>query len=107
MSSNIRETRLEVEAIKRAVKEANPHLTRMNEGLRMYVALSRRVGITGPIMDVISLFQQIDIAARTATRSIMFLYAGMGPIGWVLGLGGLALSGLMIVDMMEVRRPRY
>jgi len=79
----------------------------LNRLLTTYVSLARRVGLPENIMDSISRIQQLRVAAETAYRSIMMLYAGSGPYGWLIAVGGLAISGLMLIDQMEMRRSSY
>ena len=107
MSSNIRETRDMILQIKQAAAEAEPRITGLNRALRRYVALSRRAGFPPYIMDLIAKAQQGKIAVDTLTRSIQYFYTVSGPIGWLLGIGGLALTGFMVADMMELGRPQY
>jgi len=87
--------------------EAVTNISELNRLLTTYVALARRLGIEGNLMDAIARFQQLRIAAETAYRSVMLLYTATGPIGWLIGLGGLGLSALMAADQMQARRPRY
>ena len=86
--------------------EAVTNISELNRLLTTYVALARRLGIEGNLMDAIARFQQLRIAAETAYRSVMLLYTATGPIGWLIGLGGLGLSALMAADQMQARRPR-
>jgi len=69
--------------------------------------LARRVGLPENIMEAIRVLQQLRIAFEMAYRSAMLFYTATGPLGWALGLGGLAVSGLMLSDQMSMRRPRY
>jgi hypothetical protein len=85
--------------------EAVTNIAELNRGLTTYLALAHRMGLPENIMDALTLLQQIRVAAQTAYRSIMMLYTSTGPIGWAIGLGGLALSGFMAADM-ATRRPR-
>ena len=82
-------------------------ISELNRLLTTYVALARRLGIEGNLMDAIARFQQLRIAAETAYRSVMLLYTATGPIGWLIGIGGLGLSALMAADQMQARRTRY
>lgn len=87
--------------------EATANISELNRLLTTYVSLARRLGIEGDLMDAIARFQQLRIAAETAYRSVMLLYTATGPIGWLIGIGGLGLSVLMAADQMQARRPRY
>ena len=107
MSSNIRDVRDEVRALQQELAVAGGELATFNRALTMYVALSRRAGLPPYIMDLIAKAQQGRIAIDTLTRSIQYFYTVSGPIGWLLGLGGLALSAFMVADIMEVGRPQY
>jgi len=90
-----------------STSEAVTNISELNRLLTTYVALARRLGIEGNLMDAIARFQQLRIAAETAYRSVMLLYTATGPIGWLIGIGGLGLSALMAADQMQARRPRY
>lgn len=110
MSSNIAEMRTEISKLKSELSSAKTEIIEMNRLLTTYVALARRAGVTGPILDLIAKFQQVRIVAETATRSIQLFYATTGPIGWLLLAGGLALSAFMMADVVgatEIRRPAY
>lgn len=85
--------------------EAVTNIAELNRGLTTYLALAHRMGLPENIMEGMRLFQQMRIAAETTYRSIMMLYTSTGPVGWAIGLGGLALSGFMAADM-AARRPR-
>jgi len=89
------------------VEEAKTNIAELNRLLTTYVALARRAGLPENILDAIAQIQQFRVAVQTLHRSIMLLYTTTGPIGWLIGLGGLALGGLMLADQMEMRRPKY
>jgi len=76
----------------------------MNRLLTTYVSLARKTGLPPEIMDMIAKAQQARIAVETLTRSIQYFYTVSGPIGWLLGLGGLAVSGFMIADLIDIER---
>jgi len=86
---------------------AAAELRELNRLLTTYVALARRVGLPPELMDLIAKAQQARIAIDTLTRSIQYFYTVSGPIGWALGLGGLALTAFMVADVMEIGRPQY
>jgi len=88
------------------MKAGLPTVRDMNQELTIYLALGRRAG-SEDIRTLISLFQQGRITAEMFTRAIITLTTVSGPWGWALGIGQLVLSGLMLSDMMQVRRPRY
>lgn len=103
-----------IDEAKRKIRELNPELERFksniseaNRAFTMYVALSRRAGLPPEIMDLIAKAQQARISVDMLTRSIQYFYATSGPVGWLLGLGGLALSAFMVADIMEIQRPQY
>jgi len=77
----------------------------INNLFTTYLALARRMGLPDDVMMALSIFQQLRVAAETAYRSIMILYTASGPIGWIIGIGGIALSGFMAADQLT-RRPR-
>ena len=104
MSMTIDEAREKVRDFER---DAVPRLTNLNRLLTTYVSLSRKAGLPPEIMDLIAKAQQARIAIETLTRSIQYFYAVSGPVGWLLGLGGLALSAFMVADIMEMERPQY
>jgi len=88
-------------------RDAAPRIREMNRLLTIYVALSRRAGLPAEIMDVIAKVQQARIAIDMLTRSIQLFYATSGPIGWLLLIGGLGISGFMLADTFALRRPEY
>jgi len=106
LSSVIAEARAQVEAFRPTFREFIGEVSEANDELTIYLALGRRAG-SEDIRTLISLFQQGRITAEMFTRAMITLTAVSGPWGWVLGFGQLALSGLMLSDMMAIRRPRY
>ena len=82
-------------------------VARLNELLTTYASLARRLGLPENIMGMIRELQQLRITIEATYRSLMLLYTATGPLGWAVGLGGLGISGLMLADQMEMRRPRY
>lgn len=87
--------------------DAKTNITELNKLFTTYLALARRSGLPENIVDAMARLQQYRIAIETTYRSLMILYAASGPIGWAIGLGGLALSTFMLADVMEARRPQY
>jgi len=85
--------------------QALEEIQELNNLFTTYLALARRMGLPDDIMMALSMIQQMRIAAETAYRSIMLLYTASGPIGWAIGLGGIALAGFMTADQLT-RRPR-
>jgi len=77
------------------ISEVAKSIGELNRLLTTYVALARRLGIEGDIIDAIAKFQRLRIAAQTAYTSIITLYTATGPIGWAIGAGGLLMGGLM------------
>ena len=106
LSLNISEARQETRAFKEEMRSLRTEARETNEALTMYLALGRRAG-SEDIRELIRLFQQGRITAEMFTRAIITLTTASGPWGWALGLGQLALTGLMLADMAEIRRPRY
>jgi len=86
---------------------AQTNIGELNRLLTTYVALARRVGLPENVMEAIRVLQQLRIAFEMAYRSAMMFYAATGPLGWALGLGGMAVSGVMLADQMEMGRARY
>ena len=107
MSSNIHEVREQVRSLQAELRGATPEFSEFNRLLTTYIALSRRAGLPPEIMDLIAKVQQARIAVNMLSRSIQAFYATSGPVGWLLGLGGLALSAFMVADLMEMERPQY
>lgn len=107
LSMNIDEARGKVREFKLEAESAKTSVTELNRLVRIYVALARRGGLPPELMDLIAKAQQTSVAIETLTRSIITFYTVGGPLGWLLGLGGLALSGLMVADIMEIGAPQY
>ena len=82
-------------------------LARINDLLTTYVALADQLGLPRNYIAMIRALERLRITSESTYRSIMLLYTATGPWGWALGLGGLGVSGLMLADQMEMRRPRY
>jgi len=87
--------------------EAELSLSTLNRLVTEYVALARRVGLPENMMQAITTIMQLKVAFELAKRSALEFWAATGPIGWIIGFGGMALSGMMLYDQMEMRRPRY
>ena len=104
---DVHEARDYVRSLKDDLSSALPTIREFNDALTMSIALSRRFGITGPIMDVVAMFQQARLAADMFYRSAMLAYTVSGPIGWVLAGGTFLLGTLTMVDAMQIRRPHY
>ena len=80
------------------VREAATSVSELNRLLTTYVALARRAGLEGDIMTALAKLQQLRIAIQTVYRSLMLFYSVSGPLGWILGIGGLTMGGLMLGD---------
>ena len=80
------------------VHNAARDIADLNRLLTTYVSLARRMGLPENIMDAIAKIQQLRITVQMAYRSIMLLETATGPIGWAIGLGGLAITGFMLAD---------
>ena len=81
-----------------STSEAVTNISELNRLLTTYVSLARRMGLPENIMDAIAKIQQLRITVQTAYRSIILLETATGPIGWLIGLGGLAITGFMLAD---------
>jgi hypothetical protein len=81
--------------------KAQTNIAELNRLFTTYLSLVRRVGLPENIMDAMSKIQQLRIMIQTATTAINILYTATGPVGWAIGLGGLAVSGFMWVDWVE------
>ena len=80
--------------------EAATSVSELNRLLTTYVALARRAGLEGDIMTALAKLQQLRIAIQTTYQSLLLLYTASGPIGWLIGLGGVAMGGLMTADVL-------
>ena len=110
----ISEVRRQVTELKKDLQEFNKesekaivNVNELNRSARTYLALARRGGLPENVMQAITSVYQLDIAFKTAYRSAMMLYGATGLLGIATGVGGIALGVLMLVDQMEIRRPRY
>jgi len=107
LSSNIRETREQVELLRREMKEADNELKKLIDDFHIYVALADETGLPRNFVRATRRVLQLKITFESAYRSAMLFYTATGPIGWITAGAGLALSALMLKDQMEMRRPRY
>ena len=87
--------------------QTRANITELNTLLTTYLSLARKTGLPPNIIDAMARIQQLRVAFDMAYRSAMLFYGATGPIGWALGLGGMAISGLMLMDQMEMGRSRY
>lgn len=84
--------------------EAATNLAELNRLFTVYLAIARRTGLPDNIMDAMRMVQQLRLAAQATTTAINVMYTATGPVGWLIGGGGLILSGFMWTDwVMEVR----
>jgi len=104
--SSIDEAREKVRAFRTEVESAKSHAYEMNRLLTTYLALARRLG-NEDLAVLIGVFQKARITIEMAYRSLMAFYTISGPVGWLIGIGGLVVTGLMLADSMELRRPTY
>lgn len=103
----IDEAKEKVRDFERDLRKAAPRIAEMNRLLTTYVSLSRRAGLPPEILDMIAKVQQARVMVQNLIRSIQMLYLTTGPIGWLLGMGGIAMSAAMVIDLMEIQRPQY
>jgi hypothetical protein len=87
--------------------EAVANIAELNRLLTTYISLARRTGLPEDIIEAIALIERMRLFVQTLTTAIMTFYTATGPIGWAIGLGGVAVSGFMLADMAAIRRPRY
>ena len=80
------------------MRQIMPSITELNRLLTTYISLARKIGLPPEIMDFIAQMQQLRVTVQMAIRSIQLFYTVSGPIGWLLGLGGLAMTGMMVAD---------
>jgi len=106
MSMTVTEARRQLDQLGHKIAEVKPSAIELNRLLTMSLALGGRLG-SEQLTKLITIFQQGRIAAETFYRSVMMIYTATGPVGWTLGLGGVALGTVMLADMAEIRRPRY
>jgi len=106
LSPSISEGRQEMQGFRQEMQSLRTEAYELNRLLTMSLALGRRLG-SEDLTLLISLFQQGRITAEMFYRSAVMLSVATGPIGILLGLGGMVLGTLMLADMAEVRRPRY
>lgn len=106
LSSVISEARNQMQGFFSDMTQLKSATQETNESLTIYLALSRRIGDEN-ITRLISLFQRGRLTVEMLTRAFITLTVASGPWGWLIGIGQLTLTGLMLSDMMTVRRPRY
>jgi hypothetical protein len=102
--TSIAELRNDVRGLKGDIFDTEKEAAKLNELLTTYVALARKMGLPPPLMDFIAKAQQARVTVQTLIHTIRILYTTSGPIGWLLGLGGLAVSGFMIADLIDIER---
>lgn len=107
VSSNVDEMRSAVDQFKSSIDEAKVSVFQMNRALSLYFGLARRFGLPEPINEAIIKLQQYRIIVMMVRRSLMLLYTASGPIGWLMALGTVTVTGLMVADQMELTRPVY
>jgi len=107
MSSNIQDMRDQVKQLRMDIGRAKIEVAEFNRLFTTYLSLARKFGFPPHAMEFLVKIQQLRVAVQALHRSIMLLYTTTGPIGWLIGLGGLALSAFMMADVMEARRPQY
>lgn len=105
--TNMSEARNQVKGLKDILREITPELKAINQEIRMYFALADESGLPRNLVQAVRTFEMTAIAAERAYRSIMLLSAATGPFGWLFGLASFAVSTVMLVDQIEIRRPRY
>jgi len=106
LSANISELRGHMRGFFAEMKQGLPVVREMNRLMTMSIALGRQLG-SEDLTVLITRFQQARITAEMFYRSAMMIFTATGPVGWILGLGGVALGTVMLADMAEIRRPRY
>lgn len=99
LSSNIRETREEVSRLKDELRDLQPYLTDANRLFTTYIALSRQAGFPPNILNTLAYLQQVRITAQSTYRALQMIYGATTLTTLFTGYGGLALAGLMVVDL--------
>jgi len=102
----IDEAREKVLALDIASVKAKTHVYELNRALGIYLGIARRIG-GEDITWILSTFQRGILITETFYRSMMLAMAVGGPFGVAIGIGGTILTGLMLADSMELRRPTY
>jgi len=74
-------------------------LRELNRLVTTYVSLARRAGLSGNIIEAIAQLERVRIAIEAAYRSLMLMYVATGPVGWLIGLGGLGIAAGMFADI--------
>jgi len=103
----VSEARREVDDLKNGLREAIPTISEFNQLTTTYLSLARKTGLPENIVQAGVTLQQFRVTLQLATRSAQLLMAATGPWGIALGLGGFALSTIMLIDQMSLRRNRY
>lgn len=101
---NVTEARRQVRQFESDLTTLRPTILEVTRSFSIFVALRRELGVSGDIWELLTVLQQIQLAAEMATRGVYLLYTAAGPVGWALGLGTIALGAF---SMMSIRRPRY
>lgn len=88
-----------VQGLKTDIDMALPSLREMNRLFRTYLSLAHRMGLPPEILQIPTMAYQAIAAIKMLTRSVQMMYLELGPVGWALAIGGLAVSSLMVVDV--------
>lgn len=99
MQMTLEGAKLELEKLNMNIDKAAVGMGKLNSAFRQYLALARRFGISGDIMQLMVWAQQGKIAVETLTRSIYMFYTTTGPLGLAIAGAGLALGLLMTADL--------
>lgn len=79
--------------------KATASMMELNRLLTTYVALARRGGLPPDAIEIIAIAQRMRLAVQSLIRSIQMFYAAAGPLGWLIGLGGIGLTWFMAYDI--------
>ena len=101
---NVIEARMYVQQLESELNSIMPSIREANQGLTMFLALRRQMGLHGDIWELLTVLQQVRLSAEMAIRGVYMLYMATGPIGWFIG-GLTVLAGL--ATAMSIRSPRY
>ena len=80
------------------------NIKELNKLYTTYLSLADRAGLPEDVVEAMRKIQQLRLAIQAAHRSMLMLQAATGPLGWLTGFGGLALSGVMFADVFSVSR---
>ena len=106
MSSNVREMRQEVRELTADLRVFNRVVATSKVGANDLLVLLESLGLPREMRAAINELQMLVATINVARTTARLLEIELGPIGWILLIGG-TLGGLAASQQMEARRPRY